>query len=246
MRVPRLVVVFAVSLLLSAILPAPSAAQLPIGRLAGTVKDIAGQPIRGAAIHMASPSTTSAEFTSKSDSKGRWTMLGLRGGRWEVTASAPGFEPSTVTVPVSSFQMSPPIDFVLLGLAPSTPLDGVDTLQLQTELRRAESQMGQQRWDDALATYRAIQARLPALDSINLAVGRALRMKKDYAGAEAAYGVMLNRDAKNQKAMLELARTQNESGDAAAAAATIERLLGVGAATDEAAEARALLATVRR
>jgi hypothetical protein len=246
MLVPRLVVVLAVSLLLSAILPPPSAAQLPIGRLGGTVKDIAGQPIKGAAIHMASPSTTSAEFTTKSDSKGRWTMLGLRGGRWDVTASAAGFEPSTVTVPVSSFQGGPPIEFVLLGVAPHAPLDGVDTLQLQTELRRAESQMGQQRWDDALATYRAIQARVPALDSINLAVGQALRMKKDYAGAEAAYGALLNRDARNQKAMLELARTQNESGDPAAAAATIQRLLVIGEATDEAAAARELLAEIRK
>jgi hypothetical protein len=246
MRVPRLVVVFAASWVLSAILPPPSDAQVPVGRLVGTVKDIAGQPIKGAAIRMAGPGTTSVEFTSKSDSKGQWAMLGLRSGRWDITASAPGFEPSTVTAQVSTLQAGLPLDFVLLGVAPRIPLDGVDTMQLQTELRRAESQMGQERWDDALATYRAIQARAPELYSINLAVARALRMKKDYAGAEAAYGAILDRDAKNQKAMLELARTQGESGDAAAAVATLERLLVVGAATDEATEARTLLATMRK
>jgi len=244
-RVPVLVLVSAAVWCLCAALP-PSAEAQAIGRLTGTVRDIADQPIKGAEISASIAGGMAIELRAKSDQKGQWTILGLRGGRWDITAGARGFEPSTVSTQVTVLQGGPPVHFVLLGLAPETPLDKVDMLQLRTDLRRAGALMGQERWDEAVTEYRAILARVPQLDSVNLAIGRALRMRKDYAGAQAAYGAILQHDGRNQKAMLEVGRTQHEGGDQTSAIATLERLLAIDPSTDEAAEARGLLAELRK
>jgi tetratricopeptide (TPR) repeat protein len=211
------------------------------------VKTITNQPIKAATIRVVNPSAIPSEFTTTSDQKGEWAILGLRGGLWEVTASAPGFETSTVAVRVASGSMDhPKVQFVLVGTPVKGALDGVDTKRLQESLSAAESLMAQEKWDEAIAEYRNIIATAPPLDAVNLAIGRALRMKKDYAGAAAAYGEILKRDARNQKALLELGRTQQEQGDRAAAISTLERLIAIDGATDEAAEARGLIDQARK
>ena len=244
-RVPHPVLACAAAWSFVVFLALPAATQQPVGRLAGTVKDLSGQVIKGATIRAVNPGATQDEFTSTSDQKGRWAILGLRSGTWEVSASAPGFESSTIAVRVAMLQPNPAIQFVLVGAATRGPLEGVDTKRLQTALSSAESLMAQERWDDAIAEYRAILAMAPPLDTVNLAIGRALRMKKDYAAAAAAYGEILKSDARNQKALLELGRTQHEQGDRSAALATLEKLVAIDGTTDEATEARALIEQIR-
>jgi tetratricopeptide (TPR) repeat protein len=226
-------------------LASPAAAQQPVGRLAGTVKDIAGQPIKGATIRAVSPVAIPNEFTSTSDQKGQWAILGMRLGAWEVSAGAPGFESSTIAVRVVGLQSNPAIRFVLVGAAVRGALDGVDTKLLQADLDAAEALMARQDWDGAIAAYKVILAKVPPLSMVNMAIGRALRMKKDYAGAAAAYGEILKGDATNQKALLELGRTQHEQGDRAAALATLEKLVAIDGTTAEATEARALIEQIR-
>jgi TolA-binding protein len=226
-------------------LASPAAAQQPVGRLAGTVKDITGQPIKGATIRAVSPVAIPNEFTSTSDQKGQWAILGMRLGPWEVSAGAPGFESSTITVRVAGLQSAPAIQFVLLGTAVRGPLEGVDTKLLQADLDAAEALMAKQDWDGAIAAYKAILAKVPPLSMVNMAIGRALRMKNDYAGAAAAYREILKGDARNQKALLELGRTQHEQGDRGAAVATLEALIAIDGTTDEATEARALIGQIR-
>jgi tetratricopeptide (TPR) repeat protein len=224
----------------------PSAAQSLVARLTGSVKTLGGQPVKAATIRALNPSTIPNEFTTTSDQKGEWAILGLRGGLWEVTASAPGFESSTVAVRVAVSMNNPKLEFVLVGTPVKGAMDGVDTKKLQASLSAAESLMAQEKWDEAAAEYRSILAMAPALDTVSLALGRALLLKKDYAGASAAYGDVLKKDARNQKALVGLGRTQYEQGDRAAAIATLEQAVSVDGATSEAAEARAILDGIRK
>jgi tetratricopeptide (TPR) repeat protein len=224
----------------------PSAAQSLVARLTGSVKTLGGQPVKAATIRALNPSTIPNEFTTTSDQKGEWAILGLRGGLWEVTASAPGFESSTVAVRVAVSMNNPKVEFVLVGTPVKGAMDGVDTKKLQASLSAAESLMAQEKWDEAAAEYRSILAMAPALDTVSLALGRALLLKKDYAGASAAYGDVLKKDARNQKALVGLGRTQYEQGDRAAAIATLEQAVSVDGATSEAAEARAILDGIRK
>ena len=242
---PRLLFVFAVACtaVLAAAPPAP--AQM-VGRLTGSVKTVTGQPIKAATVRAVNPAVIPNEFTVTTDQKGEWAILGLRGGLWEVTASAPGFESTTVAVRTTLSMNNPRVQITLVGVPVKGAMDGVDTKKLQASLSAAESLMVQEKWDEAAAEYRNILAMVPALDSVNLALGRALLMKKDYAGASAAYGELLKKDARNQKALLGLGRTQYERGDRAAAIATLEQVISIDGATSEAAEARATLDGIRK
>ena len=227
-------------------LASPSAAQSLVGRLSGTVKTITGQPIKAATIRAANPSAIPNEFTATSDQKGEWAILGMRGGLWEVTASAPGFESSTVAVRVALSLNNPKIQFVLVGTPVKGAMDGVDTKKLQASLSAAESLMVQEKWDEAVAEYRNILALAPSLDTVNLAIGRALSMKKDHAGAAAAYREVLKKDSRNQRALVGLGRAQYEQGDRAGAKATLEQAVAIDGTTGEAREARAILAGIQK
>jgi tetratricopeptide (TPR) repeat protein len=227
-------------------LASPSAAQPLVGRLTGSVKTLTGQPIKAATIRAVNPTAIPSEFTATSDQRGEWAILGIRGGLWEVTASVPGFESSTVAVSTTLSMNNPKVQFVLVGTPVKGAMDGVDTKQLQAMLSAAESLMAQEKWDEAAAEYRNILAMAPALDTVNLALGRALLLKKDYAGASAAFGDVLKNDARNQKALVGLGRTQYEQGNRAAAIATLEQAVSIDGATSEAAEARAFLDGIRK
>lgn len=245
-RIPHPVMACAAACSLAVILARPAAAQLPVGRLFGSVKDISGQSVRGATVRAWNPGAIPNEFTATSDPKGQWAILGLRAGTWEVTAGAPGFESSTISVRVSALQANPAIQFVLVGAVARGPLEGVDTKQLQADLSAAESLMADRQWLGAAAAYRAILLKVPSLTMVNLPLGRALRMQKDFAGAAAAYVEILKDDPSNQKALLGLGRTQHEQGDRAAALATLEKLVAIDGTTEESAQARGLLEQLRK
>jgi TolA-binding protein len=245
-RFPRSVMATTAACWAVFLLAGPASAQSLVGRLNGTVKDMIGQPIKAATIRAVNPSAVPSEFTATTDQKGEWAILGIRGGLWELTASAPGFELSTVAVRAALSMNNPVIQFTLVGAPVKGPLDGVDLKRLQASLDAAESLMVQGKWDEAVAQYRGILAMAPPLDMVNLAIGRALRMKRDYAGAAAAYGEVLKRDARNQKALLELGRTQLEQGDRAAGTATLQNVIAINGTTDEAQEARAALDEIRK
>jgi tetratricopeptide (TPR) repeat protein len=225
---------------------APHAQAQMVGRLTGSVKTVTGQPIKAATVRAVNPGAIPNEFTATTDQKGEWAILGLRGGLWEVTASAPGFESTTVAVRTTLSMNNPMVRITLVGVPIKGAMDGVDTKKLQASLSAAESMMAQGKWDEAIAEYRNVLAMAPALDMVNLAMGRAYLLKKDYAGASEAFGGLLKKDAANQKALLGLGRTQCEQGDRAAAIATLEKAVAIDGTTDEAQEARTMLAELRK
>jgi hypothetical protein len=49
----------------------------------------------------------------KTDKKGRWAILGLVGGSWDVDVSAPGFQPRKVSINVSEINRNQPVNLSL-------------------------------------------------------------------------------------------------------------------------------------
>src|SRR5688572_24917920 len=66
-----------------------SSAFAQVGRVGGVVKDEKGDTIKGAIVTAENPSIGST-FTATTDDKGRFTMVGLRPGRWRFIAQAAG------------------------------------------------------------------------------------------------------------------------------------------------------------
>jgi len=187
-------------------------------RVVGTVKDETGQPIKGATLSLENPDAIPRSFTATSDDRGRFAVLGLKSGEWSIIAQAPGFLPdaSRVLVRVST-PVAPVFTLRRAPLPPPSILGNVGAKDLQNELKTADQQFDAQQWDQAIATYRNILTRAPALTVVSLQIAAAYRNKKDYDNAAAVYSDLLKSDPASDRARVGLALTYTEKGDLAAA-----------------------------
>ena len=203
------------------------------GRVVGIVKDEAGQPIKGATLSLENPEASPRNFTATSDDRGRFAVIGLKAGEWSMVAQAPGFVAEVARLQVRATTPSAPM--LTLRRAPAPPpsaLGSVGAKDLQSELRSADQMFNAQQWDQAIASYKSILAKAPALSVINLQVGAAYRNKKDYDGALAAYNDLLKADPNSDKARVGVGQTYMEKGDLGAAANALNQAAQQGASKE--------------
>ena len=197
------------------------------GRVGGTVKDESGQPVNRATVTAENPNASPSSFTATTGDKGRFSIIGLKSGRWTFTAQAPGFAPETGQMPVSTIGTpNPPLFFTLKkggGGPASGALGGMAAKDLQADLASADLLYNQSKWDDAIAAYRAIIAKAPSLSVINLQVAAAYRNKKEYDNAIASYNELLKAEPNNDKAIVGIGMTNLEKGDLTAAEDTLAK-----------------------
>jgi Flp pilus assembly protein TadD len=213
------------AVLLVAALGSTAAAQT--GRVGGVVKDEAGQPIKGATITAENPNASPSSFTATTDDKGRFSIIGLKTGGWTFSAQAPGFAPESGKMNVQTIGApNPPLTFTLKkGAGPmgAGALGGMAAKDLQADLGAADVLYNAQKWDEAIAAYRAIMTKAPSLSVINLQIAAAYRNKKDYDSAIAAYNDLLKVDPANDKAIVGIGMTNLEKGDLKAAEETLTK-----------------------
>jgi TolA-binding protein len=217
---PRPALVAVLSALLTVFLASEAAAQP--GRIGGVVKDDKGESIKGATI-IAENENIGSSFTATTDDKGRFIMIGLRAGTWRFIAQAPGFAPEGGQMAVRTGSPNPPITFALRRTGPAWTgaMAGIAAKDIQSDLTAADALFNQKKWDEAIAAYRAIAGRSPALSVINLQIAVAYRNKKDYDGALAAYNALLAIDPNNEKAKVGISLTSLERGDVQTAEDTL-------------------------
>jgi tetratricopeptide (TPR) repeat protein len=204
-----------------------SAAAAQTGRVGGTVKDDAGQPIKGATITAENPNASPSSFTATTDDKGRFSIIGLKTGRWSFTAQAPSFAPESSGMNVQTIGApNPPLMFSLKkggAPAPMGALGGIAAKDLQADLAAADQLYNAQQWDGAIAAYKGIMTKAPSLSVINLQIAAAYRNKKEYDNAIAAYSDLLKVDPNNDKAIVGIGMTNLEKGDLKAAEETLTK-----------------------
>jgi hypothetical protein len=194
-------------------------AEAQSARAMGTVKDTAGEPIRGATIRALNPDAYPAEITSTSDSKGRWAMVGLRTGNWRFVVDAPGFFRSEGTAMVR-VAASPPIQFTLAK--DPGPIPGALTPNIMQQINQATALRDKGYHDMALAAFEDIRARNPKLTAVNLVIGDLYRQKatqepaaatrrEHLERAAAAFAEALKADDTNDRARAALEATRAET-----------------------------------
>jgi tetratricopeptide (TPR) repeat protein len=207
--------------LVAALVVAAAPALAQTGRIGGTVKSAQdNQPLKGATVTAENPNASPSSFTATTDDRGRYSIIGLRTGSWKITASAPGFQPSSGSVPVRTIGAPmPPVDFALApgAAGPAGALAGVNTKELQAELQKAMDLANAGQHDAAIAAYQAILTKTPALTMINGQIAVVQRLKKDYDGAIASYQKVIAADPNNDRAKIDIGMTYLEKGDFAAA-----------------------------
>ena len=184
------------------VIGSPLALHAQFGRVGGTVKDEEGRGIKGATVTAVNPEQTPSSLTASTNDKGQFSVLGLRRGVWTFTISAPGYDTVRVQADVATVRPNPPVDVRLAkGLAPAPmPLAGASAEAIQAELDRARSRAESGDLDGALADYRELLARVPALTSIQLQIGALCERRQDTEGALAAYRKLLESDPANVRA----------------------------------------------
>ncbi len=193
-------------------LAAPAGAQT--GRVTGIVKDSAGKPIKGATVRASHPDAIPREFTSTTDDKGRFAMLGLRTATtWHFVAEAPGFYPSQGDAAIRS---TPGAPFEFTMTRDPGPLPGALTRDIQQQLTAANALRDEGRLDQAITAYQSIQSKNPKLTTLNLVLAGTYREKAEretdatvrvtlLEKASAAYADLLKDDAGNERAKTEMA-----------------------------------------
>jgi cytochrome c-type biogenesis protein CcmH/NrfG len=177
--------VFTLAALL-ALLATPALAQSVIR---GKVTDPQGKPVDGAIITLEAEGAA-GKRELKSDKKGEFMQIGLASGTWKITATKQGVGTATTQGRLSQ---SAPVE-VQLTLAPAsaagpTAVAGDAKAQAETNalLTAANAAEAAKNWDDAIAKFSELVAKVPTCAECFRHLGDAQVEKKDFAAAEASY-----------------------------------------------------------
>jgi hypothetical protein len=190
---------------------APAYAQT--GRVTGVVKDTAGKPIKGATVRASNPEAIPREFTSTTDDKGRFAMIGLRTATWHFVAEAPGFFSSEGD---AAIRTTPGAPFEFTMNRDPGPIPGALARDIQQQLAAANALRDEGRFDQAITAYQSIQGKNPKLTALNLVLAGTYRDKAEHESdstariallekAATAYADLLKDDGTNERAKTEMA-----------------------------------------
>jgi tetratricopeptide (TPR) repeat protein len=193
-------------------------------RIGGVVRDETGSTIRGAIVRAETggTGTTAAPMmlTTATDDRGRFVFVVTRSGEWRLTFEAPGFDPQTIPLAVRLGGAAPNLD-VKLDRRESPEafgaLAGVDSKALSAQLAAAAVLYDEGRHDQAIAAYREIKSRAPALSLVNVQIGNAYMAKQSYAEAEAAYLEALTGDGADANGLFAMGALREAQGNTAEA-----------------------------
>lgn len=190
-----------------------SVAHAQIGRVAGTITDEDGRPVKGATIVAENRDQAPSTFTASSDARGRFSMLGMRRGTWTFTIQAPGFDGVSTKLDVVTVRPNPPLNVRLeraTAAAGLGPLSSVDARELQRRIDAAEAHATGGDWPAAIAAYREILERVPTLTSIHLRIGSLHEAQKDPQSALAAYRRLAELEPSNGAAQAAIRRLSGQ------------------------------------
>jgi tetratricopeptide (TPR) repeat protein len=182
-------------------------AQATVGRVSGTIRDEAGKPVPGATITATNPEQA-VTLTATSDVKGKFGILGLRRGIWVFAVAAPGYQKTSQAGEVQLGGQNPPLNIKLVK-SPTPqpgPLSTLTSAEIQTRIDAAEAAAASGDLASAIATYRELLSKVPALTTGYFRVGALLEQKGDAAAALEAYQELVKLEPDNARATAAVAR----------------------------------------
>jgi tetratricopeptide (TPR) repeat protein len=199
----------AVAAALLVVFAVPALAQT--ARAMGTVRDLTGKAIKGATVRALNAEAYPGDLTSATDDKGRFAMIGLRGGTWRFVVDAPGFLRLDVTATVRVAN-SPPMQFTLAR--DPGPVPNALERNVQQRLQEAAALRDAGQLDQALAAYQDIYSKNPKLSAVNLVVADVYQRKAAQTVDEASRQAMLDRaiDAYNEVLKVDAANESARAG----------------------------------
>lgn len=143
-------------------------------RVTGRIMDLAGEPIRSAQVSLIRGEGRRATTrTAKSDGKGRWAVIGLRPGRWNLRVEAEGFLPSegTVVVPAEGAPEGVEVRLRTLDETPPAAAEDDPAVTARRWIERGNALLAQRQPAEARAEYLRALELLPAAEQAQVLQG---------------------------------------------------------------------------
>ena len=197
---PVPILVFA-ALLLSSLV---ASAEAQTGLVAGTVRDVEGEPIVGAEVVGENTEWQRRIETTTNDS-GRFSLIGLQRGRWLFLIRQRGYEPVQGFANVRAGTAR--VNFVMETdpLHPPAPSSGVLANlrgdELEEALDAADALYNRGDYDAAIDAYEEVLVNVPRLSGLHVQIGHAYREKNDFDRALAAYRAVPAGDVASAEAL---------------------------------------------
>jgi tetratricopeptide (TPR) repeat protein len=199
---------FPVPILVFAALLLPSlvaSAEAQTGLVAGTVRDVEGEPIVGAEVVGENTEWQRRIETTTNDS-GRFSLIGLQRGRWLFLIRQRGYEPVQGFANVRGAGTAR-VNFVMETdpLHPPAPSTGVLANfrgdELEEALDAADALYDRGDYDAAIDAYEEVLVNVPRLSGLHVQIGHAYREKNDFDRALAAYRAVPAGDVASAEAL---------------------------------------------
>jgi tetratricopeptide (TPR) repeat protein len=191
-------------------LVAPLAAQdwRGMGRLEGRVTGPDGKPLAGVTVKLDNPQRGGGP-TLKTDRNGRWAMLGLVAGTWNIDIQAAGYVPKGVSLTLASeSDRLPPVEVALERAEPTGPPPDV-----VAALETAEAAFKEGRYAEARAQFEKLIEKLPGhAAALHQRIGLTYIQEHDFDKAVEQLDMVLAADPGNQQIRAIAAQAALEGG----------------------------------
>jgi thioredoxin-like negative regulator of GroEL len=166
------------------------------GRLYGFVTDQDGKPLEGVRVVLYSLKASSG-LEVKSDAKGEWTAMYVRGGGWNVDLEKVGYMPKRLSVHIMETMDNPAVKSVM------SKVEGlVITDEMKAALNEGNNLFAQGKFQEAAAAYQAIVDKTPEIYLVYKNVGNCWFELQDYAKAEEFYKKVLDKEPNNSEVLM--------------------------------------------
>jgi tetratricopeptide (TPR) repeat protein len=183
------------------------------GRIEGRVTDQDGKPIEGAVVKVQVPGHPEQGAQLKTNAKGRWSYLGLRGGDWKITIEMPGFIVGETVISVSEVARGNPVNYSMKPIpketkqeAPGLPPEVVEAL------KAGNAALEQKRWIDARAAFEKVLPSAPDNVGLLMALARSYSGEGNDAKAIEMLRKVTDKDPANWGAWMLMANMLLEKG----------------------------------
>jgi thioredoxin-like negative regulator of GroEL len=210
-------------------------------RIAGVIVDKAtGKPVPNAKLKLRIQKGDKGGPDVTADGGGKWAMLGLAAGGWNIDVSAPGYETRQMSMSMAEGQRIPTMKIELTAVATSSTDTSGGVAEVPKEevkiggqtvskdiadaVEAGNTALGAKNYKDAISNYEKASAALPAFMPIKLALARAYYGDGQLKKAIAVMDDVVKADPANSQTSALLANMLMEDGQVDRAKGIIEKL----------------------
>ncbi len=207
-------------------------------RLAGVVVDKAtGKAVPGAVVKLRIQKGERGGPDVKGDANGKWAMLGMAAGGWNLDVSAPGYETRQISVAIVQGARIPTMKIELqsqAAAAAEAPAEAakeevkiggqVVSKDIADAVEAGNTALNTKNYKDAVANYEKASAAMPSFMPIKIALARSYYGNGDLKKAIIAMGDVYNADAANTQSAMLYANMLLEDGQVDKGKEIIEKL----------------------